>query len=218
MAKKNDKNSEKVSTLVLCRHGLSIANEEHWISGTIDVDLSRRGAKEVTEQAQRLKGITFNMAFSSKLKRSQKTLLIILKGIGQENIPVKSDAALNERHFGLIEGMNIDKAVAKYGKDTIYSWRYITKPPKGESMEDKIHVVVRFYKKNIIPQIKKGANILIVAHGGSLRGIVMMAEGLTLQEARTLPIDNSAPIIYKIDSDLHMISKTSLDMPKASAL
>src|SRR5271155_861748 len=98
MAKKDDKNPEKVSTLVLFRHGLSIANEEHWISGTIDVDLSKRGEAEVLEQAKRLKNLKFDKAFSSKLKRAQRTLLIVLKEIGQENIPIKSNAALNERH------------------------------------------------------------------------------------------------------------------------
>lgn len=193
--------------LVIVRHGQSQWNLENRFTGWIDVDLSPAGEDEAKKAAEKLKDYTFDKAFTSDLIRAQKTLDIILKGIAQDNIPVEKDKALNERKYGDLQGMNKDECRLKFGVDRVKLWRrsYDISPPNGESLKDTADRVLPYYHSQIEPELKKGKNILISAHGNSLRALIMFLEKLSKEQILQTEIPTGTPKEYILDANLNVI-------------
>src|SRR2546430_2610097 len=145
-----------MSKLVLVRHGQSEWNLENKFTGWVDVDLSPQGEEEARKAGEKLRGIQFQKAFTSDLKRAQKTLDIILKDIGQTNIPVEKSQALNERHYGDLQGLNKAETAKKFGDEQVKIWRrsYDIAPPNGESLKDTAARTLPYFNSKIVPEVK----------------------------------------------------------------
>lgn len=205
--------------LVLVRHGQSQWNLENRFTGWVDVDLSELGRQEAVRAGQALKDIRFTRAFTSELKRAQNTLAIILNEIGQTGIPVERNQALNERHYGALQGLNKKETAAKYGDEQVHIWRrsYDVPPPKdqtelnpegiSESLKDTAARTLPYFKSRILPCVQRGENVLVAAHGNSLRSIVMDLDHLTREQVLDLNIATGAPITYEIDSNGKILAK-----------
>ncbi len=199
-----------MALLVLIRHGQSQWNLENRFTGWVDVPLTDKGREEARKGAEKIKGIKFVKAFTSVLVRAQETLDIVLKVIGEKGIPVEKDQALNERHYGELQGLNKDETRKKYGEEQVKLWRrsYDIAPPKGESLKDTAARTLPYFKSKILPEVTAGKNILIVAHGNSLRSIVMDLDKLTQDEVVALEIATGAPIVYDIEASGKILNKT----------
>jgi 2,3-bisphosphoglycerate-dependent phosphoglycerate mutase len=193
--------------LVIVRHGQSQWNLENRFTGWIDIDLSPAGEDEAKKAAVKLKDYTFDKAFTSDLIRAQKTLDIILKGIAQDNIPVEKDKSLNERMYGDLQGMNKDECRAKFGLERVKLWRrsFDIPPPNGESLKDTAERVLPYYHSKIEPELKNGKNILISAHGNSLRALIMHLEKLSKEQILQTEIPTGSPKEYTLDDNLNVI-------------
>jgi len=193
---------KKRSELVLIRHGESQWNLENRFTGWVDVPLSPRGEAEARRAALRIKGIRFDVAYTSVLKRAVDTLEIILKISGQTGIPVFSDQALNERHYGDLQGLNKAETVKKFGEEKVRLWRrsYDIAPPHGESLKNTAERALPYFKENILRDLKQGKNVLVSAHGNSLRSIVMHLDRLTPDEVVKLEMGTGVPYVYTFDS------------------
>jgi len=198
--------------LVLVRHGQSKYNEQNRFTGWKDVPLSKLGVEEAENAAKKLVGFKFDIAYTSVLKRAIKTLEIIMKGILHPNTPVRKDKALNERDYGDLIGMNKDDARKKFGEEQVRIWRrsYDIRPPGGESLKDTAERALPYFSKYILADLKKGKNVIVSAHGNSLRAIVMKLDSLTKEQVLKLEIPTGVPIIYKFDSKGNVISKKVL--------
>tara|TARA_Y100001970_G_C14225823_1_gene855602 strand:- start:625 stop:1230 length:606 start_codon:yes stop_codon:yes gene_type:complete len=189
-----------MAKLVLVRHGQSEWNKRNLFTGWKDPDLTEKGAQEARDAGKLLKkkGIKFNIAFTSNLIRAQNTLTIILKELDQNNIKNERNVALNERNYGELAGLNKDDARKKWGDEQVQQWRrsYHTPPPGGESLKDTADRVLPYFKKNITSKIKEGSSILIVAHGNSLRALVMYIESIKPEDIVSLEIKTGVPLIY----------------------
>ena len=188
--------------LLLLRHGQSQWNLENRFTGWIDVPLSTRGGEEALAAAQQLSTYRLNRAFTSKLVRAIDTLRIVLAAIGQEQIPIEENQALNERMYGDLQGLNKEETVKTYGAEQVEAWRrsYDVRPPGGESLQDTAARVLPYYKKRIKPVLEKGETVLVVAHGNSLRALVMHLERLSPQQIVTLSIPTGVLSLYKVDA------------------
>src|SRR5258706_619473 len=173
-----------MAKLVLVRHGQSQWNLENKFTGWVDVDLTPQGEEEAKKAGQKLKGIQFQKAFTSDLKRAQKTLDIILEQINQKDIPIEKDPALNERHYGDLQGLNKAETAKKYGDKQVHVWRrsYDVAPPGGESLKDTAERTLPYFRSKIVPELEQGKNILVSAHGNSLRSIVMAIDHLLKEQ------------------------------------
>lgn len=191
-----------MSKLVLVRHGQSQWNLENRFTGWVDVDLTPQGEEEAKKAGAKLKSITFNKAYTSDLKRAQKTLSLILAEISQTKIPIVKDKALNERHYGDLQGLNKAETAKKFGDEQVKIWRrsYDIAPPNGESLKDTAARTLPYFNSTIVPEVKSGKNILIAAHGNSLRSIVMELDHLTKEQVLELNIGTGEPIIYDCDA------------------
>lgn len=196
-----------MSTLVIVRHGQSAWNLENRFTGWIDVDITEKGEEEAHNAGEKLKGMHFDYAFTSALKRAQHTLDIILKEIGQSDLPVVKDVALNERHYGDLQGANKAETAEKYGDEQVHIWRrsFDIAPPNGESLKDTADRVIPYFEKEIVPLIKAGKNIIIAAHGNSLRALIMYLEKLTPEEILKVEIPTGVPKEYQLDENLKII-------------
>jgi len=192
-----------MAKLVLLRHGESQWNLENRFTGWVDVPLSAKGEQEAKAAGQKLAGITFDRAYTSVLKRAIDTLAIVLKAIGQTAIPIEKDQALNERMYGDLQGLNKAETAQKYGEQQVKIWRrsYDVAPPGGESLKDTAARVLPYYDRHIRPQILAGKNILIAAHGNSLRALVMQLDQLSREAVLELNIPTGAPLLYEFDKD-----------------
>lgn len=201
-----------MSKLVLVRHGESQWNLENRFTGWVDVPLSPKGEQEAKTAGEKLKGIVFKKAFTSLLKRAQNTLEIILDVTGQKNLPVEKSQALNERHYGDLQGLNKAETAKKFGDEQVKIWRrsYDVAPPKGESLKDTAARTLPYFKETILPSLKDNANIIVAAHGNSLRSIVMDLDQLTREQVLELNIPTGVPIVYEFDSGLKILSKKTL--------
>src|SRR6187551_1749451 len=163
--------------LVLVRHGQSDWNLKNLFTGWRDVDLTEQGVKEAREAGRKLKaqGLTFDIAFTSALKRAQRTLDLMLEELGQTKIPVIRNLALNERDYGDLAGLNKDEARKKWGEEQVLIWRrsYDVPPPGGESLKDTAARTLPYYRATIEPMVASGKTVLVAAHGNSLRALVM---------------------------------------------
>lgn len=208
--------------LILVRHGESRWNIANKFSGWVDIPLSEIGINEAIICAKELEGLRIDMAFTSKLARAQETLLIILsqqdytgiflhkskkrkfwslhkeKELDEYEIPIYSDNALNERYYGKLQGLNKADTMKKFGKEQVHLWRrsFDVKPPGGESLKDTIKRTVPYFKKNIMPKVRAGMNIIVVAHGNSLRAIIKSIENISNEDIPNLELPTGKPIIY----------------------
>ena len=201
-----------MATLVLVRHGESQWNLENRFTGWVDVPLTNKGREEARLAGVKIKGIRFDKAYTSVLDRANETLQIVLNVIEQENIPIEKDQALNERHYGDLQGLNKAETSKKYGDQQVHIWRrsYDIAPPGGESLKDTAARALPYFKKKIVPDLKAGKNILISAHGNSLRSIVMHLYKLSKEQVLELNLGTGIPIIYELDKNLKILSKKEL--------
>ena len=191
--------------LVLVRHGQSEWNEKNLFTGWKDPQLTQKGIEEAIKAGNELKkmGYRFDKMFTSDLFRAQETGRIILEQMGTPLIPTISDQCLNERNYGDLAGLNKDEARKKWGNDQVHEWRrsFDIPPPGGESLKDTAERVLPYFENYIIPDLQKGLNVLIAAHGNSLRALVMNLEKIHSEEIVKLEIATGIPLIYKFDKD-----------------
>ncbi len=193
--------------LVIVRHGQSQWNLENRFTGWVDIDLSPAGEAEAKRSGDKLKDYKFDEAFTSDLKRAQRTLDIILDETGQTDIPVEKDKALNERMYGDLQGLNKDECRKKFGEEQVKLWRrsYDIPPPNGESLKDTADRVLPYYHSKIEPELRKGKDILISAHGNSLRALIMYLEKLSKEQILQTEIPTGKPKEYILDDDLNVL-------------
>ena len=215
--------------LVLIRHGESIWNLENRFTGWTDIDLSENGIKEAHDAGKILKakGYSFDIAYTSVLKRANHTLDIILEELNSQ-IPINYSWQLNERHYGALQGLNKKDTALKYSEEQVQIWRrsYATRPPAltddderyqemlnnyseyiphTESLKDTFERVVPYFEKEIAPKLKTGKKILIVAHGNSLRSLIKYLDNLTDTEVVKVEIPTATPLVYELDDNLKPI-------------
>jgi len=197
-----------MARLVLLRHGESQWNLENRFTGWVDVPLSPKGIEEARKAGEKLRGFTFDRAFTSVLSRANETLRIVLETLGQSAIPIEKDKALNERMYGELQGLNKAETAKKYGDAQVKIWRrsYDVKPPGGESLKDTAERALPYYEKMIKPYLLKGETIIIAAHGNSLRALVMELDQLSKEEVLELNIPTGAPLLYKFDEGGKVLS------------
>ena len=220
--------------LVLVRHGQSQWNLENRFTGWTDVELTEQGMKEAEEAgiALREQGFHFDLAYTSVLKRAEHTLDLILKEMGEENIEIKRNWRLNERHYGALQGLNKDETKEKYGAEQVLLWRRstdvrppeldVTDPrypgndpkykdltedelPKTENLIDTIKRVTQYWNSDIEKSLKEGKNVIIVAHGNSLRGLMKYLDNISDEDIIKLEIQTGNPICYELDDNLKPI-------------
>ena len=220
--------------VVLIRHGESVWNKLNLFTGWTDVDLSEKGVEEATEGGKVLKeeGYTFDLAYTSVLKRAIKTLNIVLDQMNLDWIPVIKNWRLNERHYGALQGLNKAETVEKYGKDQVLVWRrsFDTPPPALEETDERypgkevryadlskdelplteslkltIDRFLPYWHETIAPSIKEGKKVLVAAHGNSLRALVKYLDNISEEEIVGLNIPTGVPLVYELDEDLKPI-------------
>ena len=222
--------------LILVRHGQSIWNLENKFTGWTDVDLSKKGIEEAKEAGQKLKknNLHFDLAYTSYLKRAQNTLKIILNELG-DSPTIKKSYKLNERHYGALQGLNKAETAKKYGDEQVKLWRRSAKvrPPKlslddprypgndplydgiknlpvCENLLDTVKRVVEYYKEEIKPNLKNH-QIIIVAHGNSLRGLIKYLDNISDEDIVKLEIPTGKPLCYELDNNLKPIKHYYID-------
>lgn len=225
--------------LVIVRHGESVWNRENRFTGWVDVDLSEKGHLEARKAAEAIKnaGLTFDVAYTSVLKRAIRTLWYIMDELDLMWIPVNRRWRLNERHYGALQGLNKSDMAAKYGEEQVKIWRrsYATPPPsleesneyfpgndprykdvdksllpKGECLKDTVERCMPLWNDEIVPDIKSGKSVIIAAHGNSLRALVKHLENMGEDEILNFNIPTGIPIIYELDENLKPISRNFL--------
>ena len=194
----------KLSKLVLIRHGQSIYNKQNLFTGWKDVALTRGGIKEANDSSCLLNEIQFTHAFTSKLIRAKQTLNIILKNINQNQLSIIENVALNERDYGDLVGQNKQDAIKKYGINKVQNWRrsYDIPPPNGESLEMTAKRTIPYFKNCIQPLLSNNNNIIISAHGNSIRSIVMHLNKLNKEQILKTEIGWCEPWIYTFNDDI----------------
>ncbi len=203
-----------MAKLILLRHGQSQWNLENRFTGWIDIPLTEAGVAEAKDAGEKIKavGIHLDTAYTSVLSRAIDTLTHCLEAADQTDIPVTKDQALNERHYGDLQGLDKAETAKQYGDAQVKIWRrsYDVNPPGGESLKDTAARTLPYFKANIIPELEAGKNVIISAHGNSLRAIVMFLEDLSPAEVLELNIPNGVPIVYDTDGTGKPTSKTEL--------
>lgn len=201
-----------MSKLILLRHGESQWNLENRFTGWVDVPLSPKGEEEARKAGEKLKNIKIDKRYTSVLKRAIDTDRIAMEVAGKLDVPVERNMALNERHYGALQGLNKEETAKKYGKEQVHLWRrsYDIAPPKdvtelnpdgiSESLKDTADRVIPYYLSNIKPDVDAGLNVLVTAHGNSLRALVMYLDNLSKEEVLELNIPTGIPIVYEFES------------------
>jgi 2,3-bisphosphoglycerate-dependent phosphoglycerate mutase len=231
-----------MATLILLRHGESLWNAQNKFTGWVDVPLSERGRAEATIAASRLSGYRVNVCFTSKLIRAIETAMICLsdrydicngkipiikhetsdsdwhgwdqyEGNPSEELPIFTNAALDERFYGDLQGLNKADTAEKYGEEQVQQWRrsYSVRPPGGESLEDTQKRVAVYFGTRILLHLQQGENVLVAAHGNSLRSIIMKLENLSPEAVTKLELATGLPIVYHIDPSGRVTDKVILD-------
>lgn len=200
--------------LVLLRHGESQWNLENRFTGWVDVPLSPKGEEEARQAGEKLKaaGVRFDLAFTSVLQRAIRTMEIALEVLGQGSIPVTKDQALNERHYGDLQGLDKAETAKKFGDEQVHIWRrsYDIAPPGGESLKDTAARTLPYCEAHILPAVKAGKSILVAAHGNSLRSLVMSLDKLTKEQVLELNLGTGVPIVYELDAEGKVLKKQVL--------
>jgi 2,3-bisphosphoglycerate-dependent phosphoglycerate mutase len=189
-----------MAKLVLVRHGQSLWNLEDRFTGWVDVPLTDLGREEARRGAERLRDIRFDVAYTSALWRAQESLEIILQVLGQDP-PVIRDQALNERHYGDLQGLNKKRTAEKHGAEQVKLWRrsYDVRPPNGEALKNTAERTLPFFERAILGDLEIGKNVLVVAHGNSNRAIVMKLDRLTGEQVVGLELATGVPLVYEVD-------------------
>jgi 2,3-bisphosphoglycerate-dependent phosphoglycerate mutase len=200
---------------VLVRHGESEWNKLNLFTGWKDPDLTEKGRAEATKGGKLLKaeGLTFDIAYTSMLTRAQHTLKLILAELGQPGLETIRDQRLNERDYGDLSGLNKDDARKKWGEEQVLIWRrsYDVPPPGGESLKDTAARVLPYYEAEIGPAVKAGRNVLVAAHGNSLRALIMKLENLSGEQILKRELATGVPIVYRLNADGTVKSRKDLD-------
>lgn len=201
-----------MAQLVIFRHGQSIWNLENKFTGWIDVDLSEKGIEEAKSAGIKLRGYTFDYAYASDLKRAQETLTLALKTAGHPPITPIFDKALNERMYGDLQGLDKAETALKYGDAQVKIWRrsFDIPPPNGESLKDTAARVLPYFEAEIIPKLKAGKNVVIAAHGNSLRALIMYLEKMTPAQILEFEIGTAQPRLYELDNNMNVLSVKNL--------
>ena len=232
------------SNLVLCRHGQSDWNLKNLFTGWTDVDLTEQGINEATAAGRTLADldVDFDIAFTSVLKRAIRTLWLMLDEMDRMWIPVTRDWRLNERHYGALQGLNKAETAAKYGEEQVHIWRrsYDISPPQldidderhpshdarysgidnlpaTESLATTLERVLPCWSNLIAPELRAGRNVLIAAHGNSLRALVKLLDEVSDEEITRFNIPTGIPLAYELDDDLKPLSREFLGDPEAVA-
>jgi 2,3-bisphosphoglycerate-dependent phosphoglycerate mutase len=197
--------------LILVRHGQSLWNLENRFTGWVDVPLTELGREEARRAGAKLGGVPIHVAYTSVLSRAQETLQIILETLG-EDFPVIRDGALNERHYGDLQGLNKEETARIHGADQVKIWRrsYDIPPPNGEALKNTAERTLPFFERCIMGDIRQNKNVLVVAHGNSNRAIVMELDGLSKEEVLELNLGTGVPFVYDFDEDGKVVGKTVL--------
>jgi len=230
--------------LVLCRHGQSEWNLKNLFTGWTDVDLTDTGRQEAVDAGKALAALDFNidLAYTSLLKRAIRTLWLVMDELDRLWIPVARDWRLNERHYGTLQGLNKAETAAKYGDEQVHIWRrsYATPPPALETSDERhprhdpryagidklpateslattLERVQPYWENTIAPQVRAGKNVLIAAHGNSLRALVKLLDGLSDEDITGFNIPTGIPILYDLDDDLSPRSRDFIGDPEAVA-
>ncbi|MGO9544832.1 MAG: 2,3-bisphosphoglycerate-dependent phosphoglycerate mutase [Rhodomicrobium sp.] len=202
------------NVLVLVRHGESEWNKLNLFTGWRDVGLTETGIAEARRAGELIKaqGFVFDIAFTSALKRAQNTLTLMLEELGQEGLETIKDQALNERDYGDLSGLNKDDARKRWGEEQVHIWRrsFDIPPPGGESLKDTAARVLPYYEAHILPQVLAGKNVLVAAHGNSLRALIMQLDKLSQEEILKLNLGTGEPYVYRLNADGTVASKTIL--------
>lgn len=200
--------------LILVRHGQSEWNAKNLFTGWKDPGLTDEGMEEALVAGSTIKSenILFDEMFTSKLVRAQITGKIILEAINQSNIPINQNIALNERNYGSLAGLNKDDARKKWGEEQVHIWRrsFDIPPPDGESLKNTSERVLPYFNREILPKVVNGSNILIAAHGNSLRSLIMQLDDINEVDIVNLEIPTGAPIKYVFNEDGSILEKTNL--------
>ena len=201
--------------LVLVRHGQSEWNLKNLFTGWRDVGLTDKGIDEARAAGRRLKArqMKFDMAFTSALSRAQTTLDLMLEEMGQTGLETVRDQALNERDYGDLNGLNKDDARKRWGDEQVHIWRrsYDVAPPGGESLRDTLARALPYYMNRIQPEVLSGKAVLVVAHGNSLRALIMALEGLSPQEIVKRELATGLPIVYRLAADSRIAAREILE-------
>lgn len=203
-----------MGTLVLIRHGQSQWNLENRFTGWTDVPLTDRGRQDAEKTARVLEGMRFDLAYTSRLQRASETLTIILKELHQEKIPTIADSALNERHYGDLQGLNKAETAEKYGQEQVLQWRrsYDIPPPNGESIADTARRVLPFFRWTILPEVAAGKNVIVTASGNSIRPILQFLENLDNATTATMEVGLCTPYVFTFDGS-SIVKKQVLEVP-----
>jgi len=230
--------------IVLLRHGESIWNKENRFTGWTDVDLTEKGVKEAREAGRTLKenGFEFDLVFTSVLLRAIRTMELTLQEMNQAHIPVIKSWRLNERHYGALQGLNKAETAARHGEEQVLKWRrsYDIPPPAldknderypgndplynnvdkrdlptTECLKDTVQRFLPSWNQNIVPKIKEGQRILIVAHGNSLRALVKHLDRISDEDILGVNIPTGLPLVYELDEDIQPIDRYYLGDPEA---
>ncbi|MCV6602227.1 MAG: 2,3-bisphosphoglycerate-dependent phosphoglycerate mutase [Cohaesibacter sp.] len=203
-------------TLVLVRHGQSDWNLKNLFTGWKDPDLTEKGVSEAIAAGKKLNdlGMKFDSAFTSELTRAQRTCQMILDGVGQSDLTTIRDLALNERDYGDLAGLNKDDARKKWGEEQVHIWRrsYDVPPPGGESLKDTAARTLPYFITDILPRVMAGQNVLVAAHGNSLRSLVMVLDRLSRKEILNVNIATGVPTVYKLNADTSIASKEIINL------
>ena len=198
--------------LILLRHGQSQWNLENRFTGWVDVPLSPKGEAEARAAGEKLRGHRIDKLFISVLKRAIDTATLALEAAGMARPPEERDAALNERMYGDLQGLNKAEAAKRWGDAQIKIWRrsYDVRPPGGESLADTAARVLPYWEARLLPELRAGKNLLVVAHGNSLRALVMHLDGLSREQVLELEIPTGVPLLYDVALDGHVTGKRYL--------
>jgi 2,3-bisphosphoglycerate-dependent phosphoglycerate mutase len=200
--------------LILLRHGQSQWNLENKFTGWVDIDLTAKGEIEATHAGEILQKYPIDIVFTSVLMRAIRTAEIALKQAGIESIPIYRSEKLNERHYGDLQGLNKDDIGKEYGSDQLKVWRrsYDIAPPNGESLKMTQERVLPYFHESIIPELQKGKNVLITAHGNTLRALIAELDKMSKEEILELNIPTATPIVYTLEHEtLKVLHKEQLN-------
>ena len=188
--------------LFLVRHGQSIWNQQNRFTGWVDVPLTKTGEDEARQAAKKVQAMRIDVAYTSALRRAQNTLDIMLATMGLD-VPVIRDQALNERHYGDLQGLNKEDTAKKFGADQVKIWRrsYDIPPPNGEALKNTAERTLPFFERCILGDIRQGMNVLVCAHGNSNRSIVMMLDNLSKEEVLELNLETGVPLVYDLTEE-----------------
>ncbi len=201
-----------MAQLVIFRHGQSTWNLENKFTGWVDVELSAKGIEEAKAAGLKLNGYTFDYAYASALKRAQNTLSLALEAAKHPPLDAAYDQALNERMYGDLQGLNKEETAVKYGPEQVKIWRrsFDVPPPNGESLKDTADRVIPYFEAEIIPKLKAGKNVVIAAHGNSLRALIMYLEKMTPAQILEFEIGTGQPRLYELDANMTVLSVKNL--------